>query len=118
MRVERAPPPPRVPRTIGVLVAMVACAGQPEKRKKMVDNFEFLQLLGVHMILLLGIVYDGATKTLLISTTCDSTMRLPRVGRYARTASPLPGAFPPSHLVARSRRRAASQRARHSRDSL
>ena len=41
--------------------------------REMVDNFEFLQLLACHFILLLGVIYDGAGKTLLAANTCDST---------------------------------------------
>jgi len=39
----------------------------------MVDNFEFLQLLTCHFVLLAGMCYDGMSKTLLTTNTCDST---------------------------------------------
>lgn len=37
----------------------------------MVDNFEFVQLLSCHFILLSGMVYFGSQRTLDIASTCD-----------------------------------------------
>ena len=42
--------------------------------RELVDNFEFLQLLACHFILLLGVIYDGARKDLAVDNSdCTSS---------------------------------------------
>jgi len=64
-------------QTAGILVvyffAVIAQDNARPYDREMVDNFEFLQLLTCHFVLLLGMVYYGAEKTLEIATTCDGT---------------------------------------------
>jgi len=59
-----------------LLVYFFAVVAQDNARpydRELVDNFEFLQLLTCHFVLLLGLVWHGAGKTLEVATTCDSS---------------------------------------------
>jgi len=59
-----------------IVIYFVATVIQDNARpydREMVDNFEFLQLLSCHCILLCGLVYFGSERTLDITSTCDSS---------------------------------------------